>query len=151
MFQSLGHNRFIVVNIEFLIRHCVFSSPLCWCARFGDWIVIDNIGREKGSTRRDKTAFALSVSTIFVLDCSTFDHILASTFFKEGRWDANFLCKCDFLLSFQLMLWLLWFPLCLMLYLHFPKRAHLLIPESLIKSNTNSVVTWRHIREHNKQ
>ena len=33
---------------------CVFSSPQCWCTRFGDWIAINSIGREKESTRREK-------------------------------------------------------------------------------------------------
>ena len=55
-----------------LLGHvCVSSSPQCWCTRFGDWTVINNFGRDKGSTRRKKTVFGLSVPTIFVWDCSS--------------------------------------------------------------------------------
>ena len=53
-----------------LLGHfCDFSSPQYWCTRFGDWIAINNIGRERGSTGREKNGFALSVPTIFVWDC----------------------------------------------------------------------------------
>ena len=55
---------------KLLGRFCVFSSLQCWCTRFADWIAINNIGREKGSTGKEKKAFALTVPTIFVWDCS---------------------------------------------------------------------------------
>ena len=41
-------------------------SPQCWCTRFGDQTAINNFERDEGETRREKTAFGLSVSTIFV-------------------------------------------------------------------------------------
>ena len=55
-----------------LLGHfCVSLSPQCWCTRFGDWAAINNFERDKGSTRRKKTAFGLSAPTIFVWDCSS--------------------------------------------------------------------------------
>ena len=51
---------------KMLGRFCVFFSSQCWCTRFADWIAINNIGREKGSTGKEKKGFALSFPTIFV-------------------------------------------------------------------------------------
>ena len=65
----------VIVNVKLpsqskLLGHfCVFLSPQCWCTRFGDWTAINNFERDKGSTRRKKTAFGLIVPTIFVWDC----------------------------------------------------------------------------------
>ena len=53
-----------------LSQCCVSLSPQCWCTSFGDWTAINNFDRDKESTRRKKTAFGLSVQTIFVWDCS---------------------------------------------------------------------------------
>ena len=47
----------------------VSSPPLNVGTRFADWIAINNIGRERGSTGRENKGFALSVPTIFVWDC----------------------------------------------------------------------------------
>ena len=55
---------------KLLGRFCVFSSLHCWCTWFANWIAISNIGREKGSTGKEKKAFVLTVPTIFVWDCS---------------------------------------------------------------------------------
>ena len=51
---------------------CVFSSLQCWCTRFGDWIAVNSIGREKESTRRKKKSVCFQCpyhSFIFVWDC----------------------------------------------------------------------------------
>ena len=56
-----------------LLGHfCDFSSPQYWCTRFGDWIAINNIGREKESTRKEKNIVSFkcpNYSCIFVWDC----------------------------------------------------------------------------------
>ena len=50
---------------------CVSLSPQCWCTRFGDWTaILNNFERDKGSTRRKKTAFGLSDPSIFVWGCA---------------------------------------------------------------------------------
>ena len=55
-----------------LLGHfCVCLSLQCWCTWFGDWTAINNFQRAKGSTRREKPGFGLSVPTIFVGDCSS--------------------------------------------------------------------------------
>ena len=113
----------IIVNVKLpsqskLLGHfCVFLSPQCWCTRFGDWTAINNFERDKGSTRRKKTAFGLSVPTIFVWDCKCR--------WIDLEWENLYLLACrlicwnnlNLLLSMEQMfyfceyftsLWLLW-------------------------------------------
>ena len=52
--------------------------------RFSHWTAINNFERDKGSTRRKKTAFGLSVPTIFVWDCSSIDYL-----HRSARWTRN--------------------------------------------------------------
>ena len=61
---------------------CVSLSRQCWCTRFGDWTaILNNFERDKGSTRRKKTAFGLSDPTIFVWGCAReeFERVLTDT------------------------------------------------------------------------
>ena len=44
----------------------VFLPSQCWCARFGELIAINNIGRTRRRARSEKTALGGSVPTIFV-------------------------------------------------------------------------------------
>ena len=92
---------------KLLGRFCVFSSSQCWCTRFADWIAINNIGREKGSTGREKKGFALSVPTIFVWDCSSWKVV--------SRLDFNIIPLFSILLSFT------WLNFCIFLLYHFLK------------------------------
>ena len=55
-----------------LLRHfAVFLHSQCWCARFGEFTAINNIGRTRRQARSKKTALGGCVWTIFVLDCSS--------------------------------------------------------------------------------
>ena len=60
---------------------CLLVPSVLVYTRFGDWTVINNFERDKGSTRRKKTAFGLSVPTIFVWDCvgEEFEDVLTDT------------------------------------------------------------------------
>ena len=65
-----------------LLGHfCVSLSPQCCSTKFGDWTAINNFERDTESTRRKKTAFGLSVPTIFVRNClgEEFEGVLTDT------------------------------------------------------------------------
>ena len=64
VFEELGNK--LQSQSKWLGRFGVSLSPQCWCTRFGDRTAINNFERDEGSTRREKTAFGLSVPTIFV-------------------------------------------------------------------------------------
>ena len=66
--ETLG-TRLLQSQSKLLGHFCVSMSPQCWCIRFADWTAINNFERDKGSTRRKKTASGLSVPTIFVWEC----------------------------------------------------------------------------------
>ena len=63
---SLVRERELQSQSKWLGHFGVSLSPQCWCTRFGDQTAINNFERDEGSTRREKTAFSLSVPTIFV-------------------------------------------------------------------------------------
>ena len=54
------------VSVKMVGTLGVSLSHQCWCTRFGDRTAINNFETDEVSRRREKTAFGLSVPTIFV-------------------------------------------------------------------------------------
>ena len=53
-------------QLKLLGHFAVFLPSQCWCARFGELTVINNIGRTRRRAKTENTALGGSVPTIFV-------------------------------------------------------------------------------------
>ena len=96
-------------------RDTVVSSrpPQCWCPRFGDWIAINSIGREKESTRREKNSVCFQCpyqSCIFVWDCRFITWMTARSKKRERKkrkkkqdfWNLTYIKRPGLSLRFQI-------------------------------------------------